>query len=89
MKCEVSHCQSCGMPFDETHREFIAKESDGNKSMYCTYCYKDGEFLNPKATVHDMITMGVPYLAEKIGETAAREQLSKFIPTLARWKKPE
>jgi len=75
------------MPFDEDHREFIAKEADGSGSVYCTYCYKDGAFLEPDATARDMVEMGVPYLAHKIGEQAAREQLSKFVPTLARWRK--
>ena len=81
----IVYCQSCGMPFDEAHSDLIAKETDGDDSIYCTYCYKDGVFLNPGATVYDMIEMGVPHLAHKIGEQAAREQLSKFVPTLARW----
>ena len=84
---DMIFCQSCGMPFDEAHREFIAREADGSDSIYCIYCYKDGEFLNPSATVGDMIEMGVPHLAHKIGEQAAREQLSKFLPTLARWRR--
>ena len=83
---EEKYCQSCGMPFDEAHSEFIAKEADGSESRYCSYCYTDGEFLDPEATVEDMVEMGVPYLAEKIGAQAAREQLSGFVPTLARWR---
>jgi len=80
------YCQSCGMPFDDGHRELIAKEADGSDSMYCTYCYGDGQFLNPNATVEEMVEIGVPHLAHKIGEQAAREQLSNFLPTLERWK---
>lgn len=83
---EISYCQSCGMPFDEAHKKYIAKEKDGSDSIYCTYCYKDGEFIDPDATVEDMIGIGVPYLAYKVGEQAAREQLSEFVPTLKRWK---
>jgi len=83
---ENKYCQSCGMPFDESHREYVAKEADKSDSIYCTYCYKDGVFLNAAATVKDMVEMGVPHLAQKIGEQAAREQLSRFVPTLARWK---
>ena len=83
---EMKFCQSCGMPFDEAHSQFIAKEADGSGSVYCTYCYKDGAFLDPGATVGDMVEMGVPYLAHKVGEQAAREQLSKVVPTLERWR---
>ena len=74
------------MPFDHDHREFIAKESGGSNSIYCTYCYKDGKFLDADATIEDMVDMGVPYLACKIGNQAAREQLSALVPTLVRWK---
>ena len=80
-------CQSCGMPFDEDHREYLAKEKDGGDSLYCTYCYEDGEFVDPHATVQDMIEMAVPHLAYKIGEEAARKQMEEFIPTLRRWRK--
>jgi len=83
---EDEYCQSCGMPFDNAHREYISKEADGSDSIYCTYCYKDGFFLNAEATVNDMVEMGVPYLAHKIGEKEARKQLLMFVPTLARWK---
>ena len=87
MGTKLTYCQSCGMPFDEAHRELIAKEADGRGSVYCTYCYKDGAFLNPDAAVADVIGMGVPHLAHKIGEQAARERLTQFVPTLARWRK--
>jgi hypothetical protein len=83
---QTRFCQSCGMPFDAGHDGLIAREKDGSPSVYCTYCYKDGEFLNPGATVEDMVEMGVPHLAQKIGEDAARKQLSEFLPTLERWK---
>lgn len=79
-------CQSCGMPFDASHQELIAKEQDGSNSEYCIYCYKDGAFLQPDATVEHMVELGVPYLAEKIGEEAARQQLLQFVPTLKRWR---
>ena len=74
------------MPFDEAHSKLIAREADGSDSLYCTFCYKDGAFLDPDATVEDMVDMGVPYLAQKIGEQAAREQLDMLLPALVRWK---
>ena len=86
MKKTIALCQSCGMPFDKAHSEFVAKEKDGSESIYCSYCYKDGEYLIPGAAMDDVVEMGVPHLALKIGEQAAREQLSKLLPTLERWK---
>ena len=83
---ELKLCQSCGVPLDEGHKDMIVKNPDGSDSIYCCYCYKDGAFIDPEATVHDMVEIGVPHLAPKIGEQAAREQLSALIPTLARWR---
>ena len=83
----ITFCQSCGMPFDEAHIDLVALEPDGSQSIYCVYCYESGEFLDPDASVGDMVEMGTPHLAYKIGEKAAREQLSAFLPTLERWKK--
>ena len=85
-KKRTTTCQSCGLPFNEEHKGYIAKEKDGSDSIYCTFCYKDGAFLNPDAMASDMIEIGVPQLAKKIGEQAAREELSRLIPTLARWR---
>ncbi|MCL2827022.1 MAG: zinc ribbon domain-containing protein, partial [Eggerthellaceae bacterium] len=70
---ENTHCQSCGMPFDDGHRELVAKEPDGSDSIYCTYCYQDGAFTDPGATVQGMVEVAVPHLAHKIGEQAARK----------------
>jgi len=84
---KIPVCQSCGMPFDQAPLQYLAKEAHGSVSIYCTYCYKDGAFLNADATVEEIVEMGVPHLAHKIGEQAAREQLSEFVPTLARWKR--
>ena len=86
-KQKYPQCQSCGMTFDEQHKQFIAKEKDGSDSIYCTYCYKDGEFINPHATMEDMIEIAVPHFARKIGyEGAARKYMRDVVSGLSRWK---
>ena len=80
-------CQSCGMTFDEHHKRFIAKEKDGSDSIYCTYCYRDGEFISPHATMEDMVEMAVPHFTRKIGnEEAARRYMTEVVGGLSRWK---
>jgi len=74
------------VPFDEGHLDLIAKQPDGSDADYCIDCYADGTFIDPDATVADMIELGVPHLARKIGEPAARQQLAELVPSLARWK---
>jgi hypothetical protein len=46
-------CQSCGMPIDEP--KLMGIEKDGSKStIYCIYCYQDGEFTHPEMTIEEM-----------------------------------
>lgn len=84
---EVKMCQSCGLPFNEEHAHFIAKEPDGSKSIYCTNCYKDGKFIDPDLSMEEMIDMIVPILGKSIGEEDARKVMTTLLPTLKRWKK--
>ena len=79
-------CQSCGMTFDEQHKQFIAKEKNGSDSIYCTYCYKSGAFIAPNATMQDMIEIAVPHFTRKTGdEEAARKYMTEVVSGLSRW----
>ena len=81
-------CQSCGLPFNEEHAHFIAKETDGTDSIYCMFCYKDGKFIDPDMSMDKMIEIQLPILVGRLGtETEVRNQLSELLPTLKRWKK--
>ena len=43
MEKDIKFCQSCGMPLTD---EVLGTNADGSKNEdYCTYCYKDGKFL--------------------------------------------
>jgi len=67
------------MTFDEQHKQFIAKEKDGSSSIYCLYCYEDGEFT-------DMIEIAVPHFTRKIGnEEAARKYMTEVVSRLSHW----
>lgn len=81
------NCQSCGMPFNKDP-ENGGTEKDGTKSiMYCSYCYKDGEFTQPDFTVTDM----KKFCKEKMKEMGFPGFLAGLftmgLPKLERWKK--
>jgi len=78
----AEYCQSCGMPFDDGHEDLRSLEDP----RYCVHCFVDGRFMMPDATVADMVEIGVPHVAAKIGEEAARKYLEDFIPQLDRWR---
>lgn len=83
-------CQCCAMPMDEAG-ELKGTEADGSKSDdYCVYCYKDGAFTAPDATMEEMIEFCVPHMVsvnEDMTEETAREMMQKYFPELKRWKK--
>jgi len=75
-------CQSCSLPFNDEHTDMRSPENP----KYCIYCYADGGFTMPNATADDMVAIGVPLLAPRMGEDAARQYLQALIPTLERWQ---
>lgn len=87
MKTEgIRACQSCGMPMSE--KEQFGTEADGAPSKdYCTYCYRDGAFTNPGATIDEMAKLGGGMLSQMYAiplekaEAFTKEQLS----CLKRW----
>jgi hypothetical protein len=83
---KYKNCQSCGMPLNKDPK-VGGSEKDGTKSiMYCSYCYKDGEFTQPDFTVSDMKT----FCKSKMKEMGTPGFLAGFfvmgIPKLERWK---
>lgn len=83
---EVTMCQSCSLPFNKEHAHFIATEPDGNRSIYCTNCYKSGKFIDPHLTMEEMADMIVPALGRSMGNEEARKVITALLPTLKRWK---
>jgi len=75
------------MPIDDI--ALAGTEADGTRSStYCTYCYREGKFINPNLGLDDM-------------EVIVREQMMKrqmpqhlidtaltMLPSLERWKQP-
>ena len=82
-------CQSCGMPLSQP--ELFGTETDGSKSeKYCVYCYKDGVFTQPNASLEQMIEISAKGWAEqdpKVSFEEAKVQMSQILPKLERWCK--
>ena len=79
-------CQSCGMPLKKDENGG-GTNSDGTKStMYCSHCYKDGEFTRPDFTVKQMQEL----VKGKMKEIGFPGFLAPFftlgIPKLERWR---
>ena len=65
-------------------------EADGTRSkMYCSYCYDNGEFINPDMSVDEMKELVKDIAKEKLHVPGFIAQLlTTGIPNLERWKRP-
>ena len=89
MQPEGSFCQSCAMPL--TQPEHFGTESDGTESeKYCVYCYKDGVFTQPNATLEQMIALSAKGWSDQDSNVTfeqAKAQMAAVLPHLERWCK--
>jgi hypothetical protein len=82
-----NYCQSCGMPMSD--ESLLGTEKDGSKnSEYCKYCYENGAFAQPDATLEGMIEVCVPFMVQEgFKEEDAKAMLASSLPNLKRWRK--
>jgi len=75
---EKIRCQSCGMPLAEV-----------TEPLYCQFCYKDGELVEPELDVQGMIDKSVAHMVSEFNmeRESALDLAASIIPTLGRWKK--
>ena len=82
-------CQSCGMPMNQPNLH--GTEAKGSKSeKYCAYCYKDGEFIQPEATLEKMIEISAKGWSDQdptVTYEQAKTQMEEVLPYLERWRK--
>lgn len=85
---EEKICQSCGMPLDTA--EVCGTNKDGSQSgEYCTYCYQDGAFTEPDATLESMADTCVQHIASddpNMTEEKLKEMMTSYLSALSRWK---
>ena len=66
-------CQCCGMPLDKP--EDAGTEADGTLSgEYCRYCYQNGAFTAPDATMDDMIAFKEALIKAGKGEVSSQKR---------------
>jgi len=85
---KTQFCQRCAMPLEKA--EDFGANCDGSKNNdYCCYCYDNGAFIYPEATMDEVIENCLPYVVPDVfaDNATARSALSAHFPTLKCWKK--
>ena len=81
------NCQSCGMPLKKDPKGGATNADGSENTMYCSYCYDDGKFLQPDITVTEMQEFVKVKLKEMKFPGFIAGFFTKGIPKLERWKK--
>ncbi len=69
--------------------EDAGTEADGSLSTnYCTYCYRDGRFVEPGLTREQAVEQYAPMMASNHGMPLerAKEMVRQYLSTLPRWR---
>lgn len=85
---ENSICQSCGMPLEADLNQGGTNKDGTISDSYCSFCYKDGRFLDEGITLKEKIEKNVQIAMAKMDmpEGKARQMAESVIPSLQRWK---
>jgi len=73
-----------------TEKSHHGKNADGSLSEdYCCYCYDEGAFFYPDATMEQVIESCLPHVVPDVwpDEASARAAMNEHFPTLKCWKK--
>jgi len=89
MEKSYKNCQSCGMPLKQDPKRGGTNADGSISTIYCSYCYDKGKFLQPDVTADEMRK----FVKEKLIEMKMPGFIAAFfasgIPHLARWKKAD
>jgi hypothetical protein len=78
-------CQSCGLPWDKDPNGGGTNNDNSLSVLYCSYCFKEGKFVQPNWTVEDMCNYAVEVLKRKGIPEMLGKMLTQGIPKLKRW----
>jgi radical SAM superfamily enzyme len=72
------------MPIDDPALQ--GTEKDGSKSQeYCTYCYQQGAYINPKMTLNEMTSVVKLQMENRKIDQQIIDMAVNSLPGLKRW----
>ena len=86
MEKSYKNCQSCSMPLKKDEKGGGSNADGSISKMYCSFCYENGNFINPDMTVNEMQELVKIKLKEIRFPGFLADIFTKGIPKLERWK---
>ncbi len=88
MEKAYSMCQSCSMPLKKDPNHGGTNPDGTHSKMYCSYCFKDGKFVDPDMRVDEMQAFVKSKLKNMGFPGFLAGWMTKGIPKLVRWEQP-
>ena len=83
---QYKQCQSCGMPLKKDQYGGGTEKNGSKSHMYCSSCYRDGEFITPATTAKEMQGFVDKLLRDEMKAGRLFRWLAvHLIPKLKRW----
>ena len=79
-------CQSCGMPMDQDPGKGGSNADGSTSTEYCSYCYKNGQFVDDFTEARQMVHFVRGKLKEMGHGPLKRWFFTSHIPRLRRWQ---
>lgn len=86
MEKSYKNCQSCAMPLKKDPNKGGTNADGSTSHMYCSYCFQDGQFVNPEMKVEEMQEFVKGKMKEMGIPGFMAGMFTKGIPKLERWK---
>lgn len=83
-----NRCQSCGMPLSKDEMGGGTNSDGSISTLYCSYCYKDGNFVHPDFSATEMQDFCMEQLSKRGMPRFMAWIFTRGIPKLDRWKNP-
>lgn len=78
MAKENKICQSCGMP--------LKKDENKQHELYCSHCWKDGDFVDPNLTLERMQKLNFDFMTTEMKMPKwIANSFNKKVAKLKRW----
>lgn len=73
----------------QKEEDFAANTDGSENGEYCTFCFKDGEFVDEGITMEQKINrlVEIAKIKMNMAEEKAREMANSTIPKLKRWSR--
>ncbi len=86
MEKKHKFCQSCMMPLNKDSKGGGTNADGSTSTTYCSYCYKNGQFIQPNTTAKEMREFVINKMVEMKYPRFVAKFMTAGMSSLERWR---